>query len=86
VIPAEAIEAAAQLIYRTSGRKRVMSYEQARPACADEAREILEAAAPHMLAEAWDEGARAGEDNVWAGERQPTQNPYATSHGSDDET
>lgn len=38
------------------------------------------------LAAAWNEGARAGEDNVWAGERPPTRNPYATSHGSDDET
>lgn len=48
-IPAEAIEAAALIIYRTSGRKRVMSYEQARPQCESDAREILEAAAPHML-------------------------------------
>jgi hypothetical protein len=49
VIPAEAVEAAAKIVYRTSGRKRVMSYEQARPACEDDARSILDAAAPYML-------------------------------------
>lgn len=48
MIPAEAVEAAAKIVYRTSGRKRVMSYEQARPACEDDARSILEAAAPYI--------------------------------------
>lgn len=48
MIPDEAVDAAAKIVYRTSGRKRVMSYEQARPTCRDEAREILEAAAPHL--------------------------------------
>lgn len=49
MIPAEAVEAGARIVYRTSGRKRVMSYEQARSACEDDARSILEAAAPYML-------------------------------------
>jgi hypothetical protein len=44
----EAIEAAAKIIYRTSGRKRVKSYAEAREACRAEARTILEAAAPHL--------------------------------------
>lgn len=68
MIPAEAVEAAAKLIYRTSGRKRVMSYEQARPTCEDEARLILEAAAPHMVQAAYYLGLEHGAN-------QPT-NPH----------
>jgi len=59
VIPEAAVEAAARIIYRDSGRKRVMSYRDAKEACEADARDILEAAAPHMLteakADAWDE-------------------------------
>lgn len=51
-IPDEAIEAAARVVYRTSGRKRVMPYSEARDACRDEALETLEAAAPHLMADA----------------------------------
>lgn len=47
----EAVEAAAREVYATSGRKRVKSYDEAREQCADEAKTILEAAAPHMLLE-----------------------------------
>ena len=71
--PADAVEAAAQIVYRTSGRKRVMSYEQARPLCEADAREILEAAAPHIAkgyAEAFDEGMEAVRGN------RPSANPY----------
>lgn len=56
-IPEQAVEAAAKIIYRTSGRKRVMRYEEARKACEAEARELLEAAAPYMMAAAWDRAA-----------------------------
>ena len=49
VIPEAAVEAAARIIYRDSGRKRVMSYRDAKEACEADARDILEAAAPHML-------------------------------------
>lgn len=55
----------------------------------DERREllkrILEAAAPHMLAVVWDEGAEAGSDNqcAWDGWRYskgyPLANPYRTA-------
>lgn len=48
MIPAQAVEAAAKIIYRTSGRKRVMRYEDACDACKAEALELLDAAAPHM--------------------------------------
>lgn len=51
MISDEAIEAAAKAIYHTSGRARQMPYSVAREACEDEAREVLEAAAPYMLSE-----------------------------------
>lgn len=47
----EAITAAAQEIYHTSGRNRVMSYSEARKNCETEAKTILEAAEPHILAD-----------------------------------
>ena len=58
----EAVEAAAKIVYRTSGRKRVMDYEEARAACVAEAREILEAAAPYIRAEALLDAAQAAID------------------------
>jgi hypothetical protein len=48
----------------------------------EDARRALEAAAPHMLKEAWDDGAEAGSDNqcAWDGWRYskgyPITNPY----------
>lgn len=47
----EAISAAAQEIYHTSGRNRVMSYGEAQKNCESEARTILEVAEPHILSE-----------------------------------
>ena len=69
----EAVEVAAKLIYRTSGRRRVQSYESAAKECRSEALEILEAAAPHMLAEAWEEGRNADDFSVSIGFEK---NPY----------
>ena len=73
MIPDEAVEAAAELI-------ATVDYPGYRPDL-EFAREVLEAAAPHMLAQAWDEGFSAGEDvgNWYAAPvtKQPVHtNPY----------
>ena len=60
MIPDEAVEAAARIIYRDSGRKRVMSYEDAKEACEADARDILEAALPHLAESIWDAAYRTG--------------------------
>jgi hypothetical protein len=60
VIPEAAVEAVASIIYRTSGRRRVMSYEDARDACESEALEYLEAAAPLLMAAVWQSAYRLG--------------------------
>jgi hypothetical protein len=69
----EAVEAVAQLIYRSSGRHRVMTYDEARANCHAEALVLLEAAAPYMhdkaaetrlLAIAWEEGALSAITNT----------------------
>jgi hypothetical protein len=60
MIPEAAVEAAARIIYRDSGRKRVMSYEDAREACEADAIDILEAAYPAIAEEVWDAAYRTG--------------------------
>jgi hypothetical protein len=67
VIPAEAVEAAAEAMYAEDGGVGEFSlcvYE-------DYAKAMLEAAAPHLMRTAWDEGWEAHGD--WGG---PTPNPY----------
>lgn len=56
-IPEEAVEAAATAIFAN------VEVIQTRGYAAEIARLALEAAAPHMLAEAWEEGEVAGQDN-----------------------
>lgn len=85
----EAVEAAAKIVYRTSGRYRVMPYQQAHPTCRDEAREILEAAAPIIRAECL--GEAADELRKWWEERMAydpaaelTDTEYGTQNGTTD--
>jgi hypothetical protein len=60
----EAVEAAAKAISRSLGLNLT-----------DQARLALEAAAPHMLANAWDEGNIAGVFDL-PSEQHATPNPY----------
>ena len=75
MIPAEAVEAAA---------KRLASHNGTGPAnwewYANEAKAILEAAAPHLMAQAWDEGRKHGATYPY-GERglATDDNPYRTA-------
>lgn len=72
MIPDEAVEAAFSR----------MPYQAADYIDTDTMREILEAAAPHILADAWDEGVSDGQWNaehiyqVDAGLRRAIENPY----------
>lgn len=71
VIPAEAVEAAAKAMYAQDGgvgEFKLSVYE-------DYAAAMLEAAAPHMLAGAWDEGWLVGIDKC-AGDLYGATNPY----------
>lgn len=77
-IPDEAVEAAAWAAYELKpvelfGREHPITWEQLSDSplgqrCKDnelaKARAALEAAAPHMLAEAWESGNRAWEDEL----------------------
>jgi len=79
VIPEAAVEAAAEAIYeRRFGPKGWDGLpDMPRKQYADDARGILEAAAPHMLAGAWDEGMQAmygTTSSEWP--PIPEQNPY----------
>lgn len=76
VISDEAVEAAAKAVYHTSGRARQMPYSVAREACESEARAVLEAAAPHLMAAAWDEGRGAGFRDAYVDEEEEEPNPY----------
>jgi hypothetical protein len=71
VIPAEAVEAAYAAI----------NYPDRRAIDYDEIKIILEAAAPHMLAAAWDEGEQAGAMNH-AAEEYPEVKDITNPHRS----
>jgi hypothetical protein len=80
VIPVEAVEAAAKALWR---RGRVDPWEGARDYITAEFREdaliALEAAAPYMLAVAWEEGrlvGRAEEQSGFDTEMNPYGDPY----------
>lgn len=68
MIPEAAVEAAAKrlAILNSDAGDQLTDHEWAR--------ELLEAAAPHMLAEAWDEGFITAEDEVHYHHKSP--NPY----------
>lgn len=72
VIPVEAVEAAALSIQHANPF-------QSLSICRDEARAALEAAAPHMLAAAWEKGrlvGRAEEQSGFDTEMNPYGDPY----------
>jgi len=76
-IPDEAVEAAAKETYRVAAE---FAYEtdswddlsdEQREAFTDDARKILEAAAPYIAAEAWSEGRSAGRMDPYCLEPNP---------------
>ena len=78
-IPDEAVEAAAlALLERDYGvRDWSIVTEQVKGNYLDEARTALEAAAPHLMAQAWDEGERVGfEESFRDNDPRHTRNPY----------
>lgn len=77
VIPVEAVEAAAKAVYEdTFGKSWEDESEDYRNELRETQRLALEAAAPYMLAEAWDEGGRAATGTYDTG--YPSRNPYRT--------
>ena len=78
VIPDEAVEAAAKVLALVMRGKKFEGMDEYTQAfISDTAKVALEAAAPHMMAGAWDEGAAAGlgwDEN--RGEDFATPNPY----------
>lgn len=91
-IPAEAVEAAAKWLHDNNCRSALHSGFPADFECydwMDEAKELLEAAAPYMLAGAWSEGAQSGFDSTAEGfngqcafdhcapDDYPPTNPYS---------
>lgn len=82
VIPPEAIEAAAKAMARVDDVRWGPIPQHIKDTHLTSARMALEAAAPYMLAGAWDKGEEAGSDNqcAWDGWRHskgyPITNPY----------
>lgn len=82
MISDEAVEAAAKVLLRTSVNRFVEPRQQALELCKAEVRPVLEAAAPHMLAEAQTAAWESGKDAVWAflsnqdPQRNRPANPY----------
>ena len=74
-IPDEAVEAAARVIYRTSGAYKRANYETARTSCTREAKKVLEAAAPMIAFAAWEQGAKA-QANAYGMDVDTGANPY----------
>jgi hypothetical protein len=73
MIPDEAVEAAAKAVWwESEGRPWGHANDEMRAPYLREAKTALEAAAPHLMRAAWDEGWEAHGD--WGG---PTPNPYA---------
>ena len=88
MIPAEAVEAAARTLspaawgprmwtFGAPGDRNAAARERHQQESLARARAALEAAAPYMLAEAWDEGGRAATGTHDTG--YPTRNPYEAS-------
>lgn len=79
VIPAEAVEAALEISLRQLGlwgKDLPRDLIEARRA---QLTELLEAAAPHMLASVWDEAIEAHNAWTWDDENMdPLPNPYRT--------
>jgi hypothetical protein len=84
MIPAEAVEAAAKWLHDNNCRSAIHSGFPADEPCYDwmeEAKELLEAAAPYMLAAAWEEGYDGAID---AYDGRNVSNPYGKApHGND---
>lgn len=89
MIPKEAIEAVAHALH-DGGEQSWLAWDDVVPfgqeAYRVQARTLLEAAEPHMLAVAWDAGlAKGGDVAAWAiggrpeEERPNTNNPYRTT-------
>ena len=77
VIPAEAVEAAAKAIHEAGGFYKWEDPEGWREQAANlEARPALEAAAPYMLAQAWDEGYTLGYADCANKQESNRPNPY----------
>lgn len=87
MIPDEAVEAAAVILaeaecaamdrdagYGDGDNLAPDDYAIFMPVARENARNLLEAAAPHMLAGAWGEGRSAGQMDPY--DRYPTTNPY----------
>ena len=84
MIPAQAVEAAAHALFEKElGRPMEVSdeplYSEDIQACREDARAALEAAAPYMLAAAWDQGydrAESDHDGTGFWTKRLRGNPY----------
>lgn len=81
-IPAQAVEAAAEALYENKYEYRAWDEAKSPESWRDSARAALEAAAPHLLENAWNEGAYSEHDF----DGTPTGiNPYTASTTEIDE-
>jgi hypothetical protein len=63
-IPDAAVDAAAKAYYDLGFSSWEGAHEDTREVQRDDMRAALEAAAPHLMSQAWDEGEAAGQDNA----------------------
>jgi hypothetical protein len=78
VIPDEAVEAVARLLPSQSDERPYGESPELDAEYRRDARELLEAAAPHLLAQGWDEGVVAGSEHqhhIEAADRDKTDPP-----------
>lgn len=79
-IPDEAVEAAAKALYQNTLTSWDGAHARTKELCRRDARAALEAAAPHLLAEAWREGCAEGLACDWdKGAEFLPLNPYRKS-------